>query len=235
MSFLSGFLFLVLFAVLFASVIMAKVLINALDAGNPLFFNSNENSNAYIFSVKLSGSENYKIWATAIRIALKGKNKMVLGMILGSLSPELYLRQVYSEIAAEVWKELEETYDKINRSVIYNVIHKIHILKQGELSDYHKLNDVYQPIRSNLLARDPLPDVEAFNVVSRKESHRGLHPGTRSKAQRGASTSSGSVNLDNAFTKEQMTKVLALINKKPSWSANANMAGGSLHLRLINT
>ncbi|GKB47862.1 hypothetical protein Tco_0898615, partial [Tanacetum coccineum] len=48
------------------------------------------------------------------------------------------------------------------------------------------LNDVYQPIRSNLLAREPLLDVkEAFNVVSRKESHRGLHPGTRStrKAQ----------------------------------------------------
>ncbi|GJS17042.1 ribonuclease H-like domain-containing protein [Tanacetum coccineum] len=157
---------------------MAEVLINALDAGNPLFFNSNENSNAYIFSVKLSGSENYKIWATAIRIALKGKKQNGFGD--GSLSPELYLRQVYSEIAAEVWKELEETYDKINRSVIYNVIHKIHILKQGELSDYHKLNDVYQPIRSNLLARDPLPDVEAFNVVSRKESHRGLHPGTRS-------------------------------------------------------
>ncbi|GKG09976.1 hypothetical protein Tco_0338722 [Tanacetum coccineum] len=31
-----------------------------------------------------------------------------------------------------------------------------------------------------------------------------------------------------------MTKFLALINKKPSWSANANMVGGSLHLRLIN-
>ncbi|GKB56849.1 ribonuclease H-like domain-containing protein [Tanacetum coccineum] len=41
------------------------------------------------------------------------------------------------------------------------------------------LNDVYQNIRSNILARDPLPDVkEAFNVVSREESHRGLHSGS---------------------------------------------------------
>nr|GEW04408.1 ribonuclease H-like domain-containing protein [Tanacetum cinerariifolium] len=38
-----------------------------------------------------------------------------------------------------------------------------------------RLNDVYQPIRSNLLARDPLPDVkDAFVVVSREESYRGL-------------------------------------------------------------
>ncbi|GKC30037.1 hypothetical protein Tco_1037331 [Tanacetum coccineum] len=43
------------------------------------------------------------------------------------------------------------------------------------------LNDVYQNIRSNILARDPLPDVkEAFNVVSREESHWGLPPGTGS-------------------------------------------------------
>ncbi|GJY35044.1 hypothetical protein Tco_0420422 [Tanacetum coccineum] len=43
------------------------------------------------------------------------------------------------------------------------------------------LNDVYHNIKSNILARDPLPDVkEAFNVVSREESHRGLHPGTGS-------------------------------------------------------
>lgn len=46
------------------------------------------------------------------------------------------------------------------------------------------LNEVYQPIRSNVLARDPLPDVkEAFNVISREESHRGLHPSTGSSSK----------------------------------------------------
>ncbi|GJX11860.1 ribonuclease H-like domain-containing protein [Tanacetum coccineum] len=40
------------------------------------------------------------------------------------------------------------------------------------------LNDVYQPIRSTILAKDPLPNVkDAFYVVSKEESHRGLHPG----------------------------------------------------------
>ncbi|GJR77556.1 ribonuclease H-like domain-containing protein [Tanacetum coccineum] len=40
------------------------------------------------------------------------------------------------------------------------------------------LNDVYQPIRSTILAKDPLPNIkDAFYVVSREESHRGLHVG----------------------------------------------------------
>ncbi|GKD44220.1 ribonuclease H-like domain-containing protein [Tanacetum coccineum] len=40
------------------------------------------------------------------------------------------------------------------------------------------LNDVYQPIRSIILAKDPLPNVkDAFYVVSREESHEGLYSG----------------------------------------------------------
>ncbi|GKD14274.1 hypothetical protein Tco_1198681 [Tanacetum coccineum] len=41
-------------------------------------------------------------------------NAIVLGWIFVSLSRDLYLGQVYSEIASEVWDELEETYDKID-------------------------------------------------------------------------------------------------------------------------
>ncbi|GKC43827.1 ribonuclease H-like domain-containing protein [Tanacetum coccineum] len=111
-------------------------LINNLDVGNPLYLQSNDNSSFAIVNVKLVGAENYKMWATTMKIALKWKNKMgfIDGWILRFLSQELYVRQVYSEIASE-------------------------------------------PIRSNILAKDPLPNVkDAFYVVSREESHRGLHP-----------------------------------------------------------
>ncbi|XP_071695774.1 uncharacterized protein [Rutidosis leptorrhynchoides] len=38
------------------------------------------------------------------------------------------------------------------------------------------LDDVYQPIRSNILTRDPLPSVNtAFSIISREESHRCTH------------------------------------------------------------
>lgn len=36
------------------------------------------------------------------------------------------------------------------------------------------LDELYLPLRSNLLTRDPIPDVKtAFSVISREESHRG--------------------------------------------------------------
>ncbi|GJS73693.1 putative RNA-directed DNA polymerase [Tanacetum coccineum] len=178
---------------------------------------NNDNSSLAIVNIKLVGAENYKIWAMALKIALKGENKMgfidgtcvkqatsvvlsqqwercnaiVLGWILGSLSQELYVGQVYSEIASEVWNGLKETYDKMEGSVVFNLMHKSNNLRQGDLyvpDYYHKLNSIWRefdiltvlpacPIRSNILAKDPLPNVkDAFYVVSREESHRGLHP-----------------------------------------------------------
>ncbi|GJR63196.1 hypothetical protein Tco_1505358 [Tanacetum coccineum] len=113
---------------------------------------------------------------TSVVLAQQWKrcNAIILDWILNSLSPELYLGQVYYEIAFAVWEELQETHDKTDGFIIFNVIYKINVLKQG-------LNDVYEPSRRNILARDPLLDVkDAFDVVSREESHRGLHPGSGS-------------------------------------------------------
>ncbi|GKA64058.1 hypothetical protein Tco_0763664 [Tanacetum coccineum] len=125
---------------------------------------------------------------------------------------------VYSENAAEVWKELKDTYDKLDGSILFNLMQKINNFKQNGLlvSEYYhkqnslwrefgilakfspctcnartelgkyqqlmnlmqflmKLDDVYQPIRSSLLAQPELPDVkDAFVIVCREESHRGL-------------------------------------------------------------
>lgn len=107
--------FLACSCLVFVAFIMAEVLISALDAGNPLYLHSSDSSSVSIVHFKLTGSDNYKMWYTAMKIALKGKNKMgfvdgscvkpvtshvlaqqwercnaiVLGWILGSLSPEL--------------------------------------------------------------------------------------------------------------------------------------------------
>ncbi|GKC02911.1 ribonuclease H-like domain-containing protein [Tanacetum coccineum] len=143
------------------------------------------------------------------------------------------------------------------------------------------LNDVYQQIRSNILAKNHIRDVkDAFNVVSREGSHRGLHLGSRfgsglgskvqpvafvvksnnfkgndfkkgsntanrcpnpnllckiwgnsnsrtfngsAEAQRVDSISISSTTFNTSFTKEQMMKILSMINEKPSGSANANI------------
>ncbi|GJW53647.1 hypothetical protein Tco_0097732 [Tanacetum coccineum] len=47
-----------------------------------------------------------------------------------------------------------------------------------------RLNDVYQPVRSNLLTMNPFLDVkDVFAIVSREDFHRGLGPG-RSERER---------------------------------------------------
>ncbi|GJS88964.1 ribonuclease H-like domain-containing protein [Tanacetum coccineum] len=142
---------------------MAEVLNSCLDAGNTLYLQSNDHSNMPIVGFKLTRFDNYKMWSTAMKIALKGKNKM-------RFIDELYLGQVYSKIDSEVWDELEETYDKIDGVLKHNQLVRLMQFLMG-------LNDVYQPVRSNFLARDPLPDVkDAFAIVSREESHKGLAP-----------------------------------------------------------
>ncbi|GJV43556.1 ribonuclease H-like domain-containing protein [Tanacetum coccineum] len=197
-------------------------LINTLNDGNPLFLQSNDSSSLSIVNVKLVGAENYKMRATTMKIALKGKSKMgiidgtcvkkessvvlsqqwercnviLLRWILGSLTQELYVGQVYSEIAFEVWTGLKETYAKMDGEFdILTILHAC--VSEGRIACTYDaksgsanhtqlirlmhflmgLNDVYQLIRSTILAMDHLLNVkDAFYVVSREESHRRLHP-----------------------------------------------------------
>ncbi|KAJ0470826.1 putative RNA-directed DNA polymerase [Helianthus annuus] len=143
-------------------------------------------------------------------------NSIVLTWILNSIADELYVGQVYSKLASEVWDDLKETYNKIDGSVVFGLFQKINSVSQNGTSVseyYHKINtmwkqfdamlqlpsctchastkfnefnhliklmqflmgldDVYQPVRTNLLTRDPLPTVKtAFSIISREESHR---------------------------------------------------------------
>nr|GEV54983.1 hypothetical protein [Tanacetum cinerariifolium] len=197
---------------------------------------SDFNSNTIIY-VKLTGIENYRVWAAAMKLAINTRNKTSFldGTCLKfTYANNLFLGQIFSDNASEVWAELKETYDKLDGSIIFNLLQKIHNFKQGELTVseyYHKLNslwrefyimtklpkcscatredvskhtqliklmqflmglnDVFQPIRSSLLARETLPDMnDAFAIISREESHRGI-----------ASSSSGSVGhtVDRCF------------------------------------
>ncbi|GKD42528.1 hypothetical protein Tco_1267173 [Tanacetum coccineum] len=104
---------------------------------------------------------------------------------------DVYMGLVYSDNAAIVWKELNETYDKVDGSVVYNLLQKINFVKQGGsfVADYyHRLKSLWRefdaltklpkcirkPVRSSLLTRDPLHEVkDTYNVVLREESHRG--------------------------------------------------------------
>ncbi|GKD15364.1 ribonuclease H-like domain-containing protein, partial [Tanacetum coccineum] len=145
-------------------------LISRLDLGNPFHLqNSDFNANT-IISVKLTGTENYRVWAAAMKLVINTRNKtrfidgsciksayanspalsnqwercnsIVLSWLLNSVSKDLFLGQIFSDNASEFLMGL---------------------------------NDVFQPIRSSLLSRETLPDVkDAFSIVSKEESHTGL-------------------------------------------------------------
>nr|GEV21220.1 hypothetical protein [Tanacetum cinerariifolium] len=103
------------------------------------------------------------------------------------------------------------------------------------------------PVRSSLLERDPLPEFkDAYNVMSRKESHRGVLESfgvTETRMNASSFTAKcfnngynanvdvkqnekvSSRNSSPVFTFEQMKKLLSLINETPSDSIHANMVG----------
>ncbi|XP_076888654.1 uncharacterized protein LOC143539135 [Bidens hawaiensis] len=230
-----------------------ETLVSKLDASNPLYLHPSDSSTMTIISFKLKGTENYSLWSNAMKLALQVKNKLgsvngicerptddevlksqwdmcnsiVLTWILNSLCEELYVGQIYSQFASDVWTELKETYEKIDGLVVFNMFQEINLLKQNgdSVSDYyHKLNtlwkqldamvqlpscscqaskgfndfntliklmqflmgldDVYQPVRTNLLTREPLPSVKvAFSIISREESHRNSNSSAKSQGQ----------------------------------------------------
>ncbi|GJR86081.1 putative reverse transcriptase domain-containing protein [Tanacetum coccineum] len=146
--------------------------ISNLDAGNPLYMQSNDNNGLAIVNVKLIGAENYKMWETAMKIALKGKNK--IGFIDGTC-----VKQESSVVLSQQWERRNAIV--LGRTACTcdakfgSVKHTLLIILMRFLMG---LNDVYQQIKSTILAKDPLSNVkDAFYVVSREESNKGLHPG----------------------------------------------------------
>ncbi|GJT03881.1 ribonuclease H-like domain-containing protein [Tanacetum coccineum] len=114
--------------------------INNIDAGNPLHVQNNNNSNFVIIPFKLLDTENYKIWSGAMKLFLQARNKY-------GFYDDVYMGLVYSENVAVVWKELNKTYDKVDGSIVYNLLQIINTVKQGgsSIADYyHRLNSLWR-------------------------------------------------------------------------------------------
>ncbi|GKB01641.1 hypothetical protein Tco_0829685 [Tanacetum coccineum] len=74
-------------------------------------------------------------------------NAIVLGWILNSISNELFFGQIFSKRAKHVWKELKETYDKVDGLIMFGLHNQINTLKQNSsfIADYyHKLNVLWK-------------------------------------------------------------------------------------------
>ncbi|GKE83544.1 hypothetical protein Tco_1557286, partial [Tanacetum coccineum] len=56
-------------------------------------------------------------------------NAIVLTLIMNYVSQDVYMGLFYSKNVASVWKELDGTYDKVDGSVIFNLLQKINSVK----------------------------------------------------------------------------------------------------------
>nr|GEY15826.1 hypothetical protein [Tanacetum cinerariifolium] len=118
-----------------------------------------------IVTIKLTGTENYKVWSIAMTFALRNPNKIgfidgtcekddsnpalanqwdmcnsvLFTWILNSPSPDLYAGAIYAKTASELWTDLKDTYDKVDGSAVFNLHKSISSLSQSgaSLADYY--------------------------------------------------------------------------------------------------
>nr|GEU28992.1 putative Gag-polypeptide of LTR copia-type [Tanacetum cinerariifolium] len=183
-----------------------------LSFGDTSYLHPNDTGSSSIVTIKLTGTENYKLWSIAMTFSLKNHNKLgfidgsckkennnsdlanqwdmcnsvVVTWILNSLSPDLFVGAIYAKTAYVMWKDLKDTYDKVNGSDVFNLHKNINSLIQNDAGKHFEkhnqliklmlflmgLEKSYLEIKCDILTKEPLPLVKvAFAVVSDEESH----------------------------------------------------------------
>ncbi|GJX86068.1 ribonuclease H-like domain-containing protein [Tanacetum coccineum] len=133
-----------------------------------------------------TGTENYRFWVAAMKLAINTRNKT--GFIDGTC--------VKSANANNA--PLSNQWERCNSIVLSWLLNSVsEDLFLGQIF----FDNAAEPIKSSLLYRENLPDVkDAFAIVSKEESHRGI-----------ASSSSGSVSKP---------RVYGFVAKTNNWSNN---------------
>ncbi|GJV33746.1 putative LTR copia-type gag-polypeptide [Tanacetum coccineum] len=129
-----------------------------MHVNDPLYMHANDSNRTPQIIFKLTGTDNYKIWANVVHLALHTKyklgfingkcvrdesnvllqeqwnrcNSVMLSWILGCITQDLYQGQIFSKIAKSIRDEFKETYD-LDGFVIYNLHYKIYTLTPSQL------------------------------------------------------------------------------------------------------
>ncbi|XP_070015117.1 uncharacterized protein LOC142174490 [Nicotiana tabacum] len=92
-------------------------------------------------------------------------NATVLTWIMNTISPELVNVIVYASNAHEVWTDLQDRFDKINGSRIYNLQREIATISQGtsSISAYHyRLNLLWDEYSALIPTLPVIPETREF-------------------------------------------------------------------------
>ncbi|XP_052627603.1 uncharacterized protein LOC128134170 [Lactuca sativa] len=106
---------------------------------DPLYIHPSDNVVTSIITTKLTDDSKKTKWDRA--------NAVVCSWLLSSISDSIYQSQAYYEVAQDIWENLFETYNKSDRSVVFNIHQQINSFKQNGmyLSDYfNKLDSLWK-------------------------------------------------------------------------------------------
>ncbi|GJS17143.1 ribonuclease H-like domain-containing protein [Tanacetum coccineum] len=162
------------------SLFAMAILISSLDASNPLHFHANDSNGTPLISIKLTGVENYRIWASVIKnyatmIEIDGLIGFTLLQKINSFKQGgLPVFEYYHKLNS-IWRE----FDILTKLPDCVCEARAELIDHGKLMRLMQflmgLDDVYQPIRSSLLTREILPEVrDAFLIIAKEESYRGI-------------------------------------------------------------
>nr|GEX37319.1 hypothetical protein [Tanacetum cinerariifolium] len=119
-----------------------------LSFGDTLYLHPNGTGGSPIVTIKLSGTENYKMCSIAMTFALRNHSKLgfidgsckrdndnpalanqwdlcnsvVVTWILNSLNRDLFADAIYTKTSYEMWNDLREIYDKVDGFVVFNLL-----------------------------------------------------------------------------------------------------------------
>nr|GEW08988.1 ribonuclease H-like domain-containing protein [Tanacetum cinerariifolium] len=159
-------------------------------------------------------------------------NAVVLNWILSSLSQEVYLGHVFSNNAATVWNELKDTYDRIDGSIVSNLLQKTNSFKQGGLpvSEYcHKLNSLWKEYE--ILTKLPDCTCNARLEVANYDKMLKL---MQEESYRGIPSSSGTVKTEKAQASAFVSKQSDMNrSRNNTWSNNENNVNRGVYDNLL--
>ncbi|GJT73862.1 ribonuclease H-like domain-containing protein [Tanacetum coccineum] len=145
-----------------------------LSFGDPLYLHPNDTNGTPIVTIKLTGTEKYKMWSITMTFALRNHNK--LGFVDGSCKRDssnlglISMGTCGNSVQFDAMVSLSIcTCDAAKHFDKHNQLIKLMQFLMG-------LDESYLAIRNNLLTREPLPNVKNifFSFISGEESHRNV-------------------------------------------------------------
>ncbi|XP_070056438.1 uncharacterized protein [Nicotiana tomentosiformis] len=174
---------------------------------------------------------------------------MVISWLTSSFSPEIAESVQYSETAESIWNQLNNRYETVNRTKIFEIKKELASVCQGSLdiaSYFNKLKKLWDELgimssnHAKTCACAAKAGLQNFKVIKGRkfgatadiESPLSGHPGNAS-----SSGSGGQNSPIPGLTKEQCTQLMMLLqssrlesNSPPNLEASANFAGSVSNL-----